>query len=102
MFPTADQIAIAVVTAAKVLGEDPEAVVHGAPGLRARHVAMDALAAAFPEARRTGLARCLGYKAPRAAQEAVVGARNSRWWNEMVADEIVGLLVADAYGEQAA
>ena len=102
MFPTADQIAIALVAAARALNEDPIAVARGVAGVRSRHVALGALVAAFPDARRVGLARCLGYPTPPSAQAAVIHAKKARWWNELLVDEIVGALVAEQYGDRAA
>ena len=101
MFPTADQIATALVTASRFFGEDPIATASGEMGMRSRHVAMDALVRAFPKARRAGLGRCLGYGTPRAAQAAVITARKGKWWSDDVVDEVVGALVGDQYGEQA-
>jgi hypothetical protein len=100
-FPSADEIATAVVTACRLTGEDPVACVRGELGVRGRHVALDALLAAFPEARREGLGRCLGYGSPRAAQGNLIGARKLRWWRDDWADETLGALVASQYGERA-
>jgi hypothetical protein len=102
MFPSADQIATAIVIAGRLTGEDPVAVASGEMGLHARHVAMDALCRAFPDARRAGLGRCCGYGTPRAAQAGVIAARKARWWSDIHVDEVVGALVADRYGEQGA
>lgn len=101
MFPSADQIATALVSAGALLGEDPIATASGEMGMRSRHVAMDALMRAFPDARRAGLGRCLGYGTPRAAQAAVITARKGQWWSDDHVDEVVGALVGDRYGEQA-
>ena len=57
---------------------------------------------AFPEARRAGLARCCGYATPRAGQAHVIQAHKLAWWRDEHVDEVVGVLVADRYGEQAA
>ncbi len=101
MFPSADRIAIALVTACRLAGGDPAAAARGLPEQRGRHVALAALLEAYPEARRASLARCCGYPAPRAGQAAVITARKSKWWNEIWVDETVGALVADQYGERA-
>lgn len=100
-FPTADQIGLAVVTAARLLGDDPEAVIKGEMGCRSRHVVMDALMITFPTANRTSLATCLAYPTPRAGHSAVITAKKSKWWSDVHVDEVVGVLVAPAYGEQA-
>jgi hypothetical protein len=101
-FPTADQIALAIVTAARLTGEDPEAVLRGEYGVRARVYAMSGLLLAFPKARRVGLGECLGYPTPRAAQASVISSSNTKGWREEWADEVLGALVAPLYGEGAA
>ncbi|RWG55860.1 MAG: hypothetical protein EOQ64_15460 [Mesorhizobium sp.] len=101
MFPTADQIALAIVMACRPHREDPVAVCSGELGMRARHVAMEALIIAFPDARRVGLGKCLAYGTPRSAQGQVIGAKKGKWWSDDHVDEIVGALVAEQYGEQA-
>jgi hypothetical protein len=101
MFPTADQIALAIVTACRLFGEDPFAVCSGELGMRARHVAMEALVIAFPEARRAGLGECLSYGTPRSAQGQVISAKKGKWWSDDHVDEVVGAVVAEQYGDQA-
>lgn len=100
-FPTADHVAIAIVTAARLVGENPLEVVGGGYS-HARHIAMEALVIAFPDARRAGLGRCCGYPVPRAAQAGVFHAKRTRWWSDDLVDEVVGAVVAERYGEQAA
>lgn len=104
MFPTADQIATAIVTACQLTGDDPIAVVKGArgPRARARHVAFDALIEVFPAATKVRLARCLGYSTPATAPGNLVNMfRKLKWWRDEWVDEVVGAVVADQYGEQA-
>lgn len=100
-FPSADHVALAIVTAARLVGEDPLEVVGGGKS-RARHLAMEALVMAFPDARRAGLGLCCGYPVPRAAQAGVFHARRTRWWRDELVDEVLGAVVAEQYGEQAA
>lgn len=108
MFPTADQIAIALVTACIAVGYgDPELIASKrqmGDRARARHVAFAALIDVFPDARKAGLARCCGYGTPDAAFGNLKNQfrGKSRWWNEDWVDEVVGALVADQYGERAA
>lgn len=105
MFPTADQIATAIVEACRLTGEDPIALVGGERGhkARARYVALAALMEAFPEAPKTGLARTLAFPTPKAAAGNLSHqARKCLWWREEFVDEVVGALVAEQYGEQAA
>ena len=59
-FPSANIIARAIVTAAREMDEDPEAIVLRLPRHRSRYYAMFALAHAYPEARKSSLARCCG------------------------------------------
>jgi hypothetical protein len=104
MFPTADQIAMALVTACRLTGDNPIAVVQGerGPRARARHVAFDALIEAFPDARKVGLAKCLGYSTPATAPSNLkIIFRKLKWWRDEWVDEVVGALVAEQYGEQA-
>lgn len=100
-FPDALVIARAIVEACRLFGEDPEAVAQGQSS-RARHVALDALLAVYPEANRTHLARCLGHRDPRNGMGHLISARKARWWSDMAVDEVVGALVGDRYGERAA
>jgi hypothetical protein len=100
MFPTADQIATAIVTACRLTGEDPIAIIEGERGhrARARHIAFDALIEAFPQAKKVGLARCLGYSTPaKAPSNLVYVFRKLQWWRETWVDEVIGALVADQY-----
>jgi hypothetical protein len=100
-FPGAPAIARAVVNAARLFGENPEQVVDPAYESRARYVAYEALREVFPEANRKKLANCLGFNAPDPSQ--VIGrARQRDWWDGMQVDEVVGALVLDSYGGQAA
>jgi hypothetical protein len=101
MFPSADTIATAIVAASRLTGEDPIALAMGEMGIRARHIALDALLSAYPDARREGLGRCLGYGSPRAAQGNLIGARKLKWWRDDWADDVLGTLVADRYGARA-
>lgn len=98
-FPSADQIALAIVRAAVASSEDPLGMPRGNAS-HARHMAFDALREAFPDARREGLATCLGYLKPQNAAAFVSTGKTCKWWNWNLVDEIVGELVADQYGEQ--
>lgn len=94
MFPNSDQIALAIVTACRLTGEDPADVCAGRLGCKARHVAMDALRCAFPQARKVGLARCLGYSQPHNQGSNIIMARKAKWWREVWVDEVVGAMEA--------
>lgn len=101
MFPSADQIAMAIVTACGFTGDRPVATAL-CQASRGRHLAFAALIAAFPDARHRGLARCCGYLKPDQADNALYYARRTKWWSDDQVDEIVGVLVAPEYEERAA
>lgn len=93
MFPDADQIALALVAAARMHCEDPLAVARGVTGSRARIVAYDALRSVFPDARREGMARLVGFRDGTAGAAGVAVAKRARWWRDEAVDEIVGQLL---------
>lgn len=103
MFPSADQVAIAVVMACKFTDCNPALTVLGSASgeqSRGRHLALAALLEAFPDARTVGLARCCGYlRSSGNARSNLKIIRKGAWWNEEWVDEIVGTLVADQYCE---
>ncbi|PWJ88415.1 hypothetical protein C8D77_111138 [Mesorhizobium loti] len=105
MFPSADSVALALVTACRLTGTNPMLTALGRASnleARGRHLAFAALIEAFPEARKMGVARCCGYGKGMAAAPSNLGTfRKSSWWREDWIDEIVGALVADQYGEAA-
>lgn len=101
MFPTADEIARAIVTACRLTGDQPVATCMGQPS-RARCLAMHALMTTFPDARRESIARCCGLRKRETIHAIVGAARKASWWREEWVDEVVGALVAHQYGEQAA
>jgi hypothetical protein len=100
-FPSADQIALAIVTACRLTGENnPIGTCLRQPS-RARHIAFAALQVAFPDATQRTLARLCGYPTPAAGAANLFHARRARWWSEDPVDEVVGVLVDDSYGERA-
>lgn len=98
-FPTADEIARAIVMACRATGDNPVLTALGQKS-RARPVACAALMAAFPLARKLSVARLTGYQNVATYSGAIGMARKSTWWSDAAVDEIVGALVGDAYGEQ--
>lgn len=100
-FPTAQQLARAVVMAAQFSGEDPETILTTTVDVRARNYALAALVEAFPEALITQLANALNFAAPDRAAAILAHTRKTGWWREGHVDEIVGALVASEYGERA-
>ena len=105
MFPTADQIALAIVTACQLSGTNPVLTALGRVSQkesRGRHIAFAALTEAFPEARRIGVARCCGYGSGMgSAGSNLPTYRKAAWWREDWVDEVIGAVVAEQYGEQA-
>ncbi len=103
--PTADQVARAIVAAARETGEDPEACIIGAPGLRCRHYAMHALSRAFPAvkhnkhiwAKLTGAssnpkyfwANSVSQKFNMAAGGPRAGKRAAKWWDEAAFERVI-------------
>ncbi|WP_159728342.1 hypothetical protein [Methylosinus sp. Ce-a6] len=87
-FCTADEIATAIVAAARLEGEDPEAVARGVPGCRARWLAFAALVDAFPGNAYRAIAVGVGIF----TQSTMVGSRallasyrrgkGPIWWDE--------------------
>jgi hypothetical protein len=105
MFPTADQVALAIVVACRLAGTNPILTAMGQVAhreSRGRHIAFAALIEVFPDARRMSIARCVGYRAIGSAMANLPTYRKTEWWNELWVDEVIGALVADQYGAQAA
>jgi hypothetical protein len=91
-YPTADQIARAIVTACGLTGDKPIATCMRQPS-RARNVALQALIELFPDANRRVLGRCLGYAKPATATTTLGMARKSTWWRDEWVDEVVGAVL---------
>ncbi len=94
-FPNADQVATAIVEAARLTGENPQLCALARGGLRCRAIAMEALCLAFPTARRPGLARCVGYPKAAAFHGWLASAKRASWWREEWVDEVVGALIGE-------
>jgi hypothetical protein len=106
--PTADQVACAIVAAARETGEDPIACARGLGELRCRHYALHALCHVFGDpALRTPIARMVGSPSkPSAFYRASVwyvlgegpqGAKVKKpWWDAAVLGRVI-----DALGEVA-
>ncbi|GLQ09215.1 hypothetical protein GCM10007913_11470 [Devosia yakushimensis] len=100
--PSAQTIARTIVVAAQMTGEDPEAIIGTRQHFRGRLIAYAALLIVFPGHSPGATAALLNFAETRNAQSRLAAARRSAWWNEDRVDELVGELVADQYGEQAA
>ena len=98
----ADEIALALIEACKLTGEDPLAAIASpqeslAYGYRARMIALEALREAFPHCSKSGMARSLGLK-NHDGNTASMGLSNEKGrfgleWPEMAIDEIIGSLL---------
>ncbi len=91
-FPTADHVACAIVAAARLTGEDPEACAYGRAMLRCRMIAFELLRADFPDVQPARLAPLVGVPRhpPKVAQNY-----NSRPRSIKLAAEVS--LARDAY-----
>jgi hypothetical protein len=103
-FPTANEIAQAVIEASRHFGENPDEIANPASAMRSRWIAFDALREAYPDADRKRLAHCLCISTDaqiRSYSAVLSNYRRAPWWSDRLVDEIVGALVAEHYGEQA-
>lgn len=100
-FPTAEQIATAVVAAARLTGDDPVEVLTVTTGFHARHLAFAALREAFPRATAKAIAAALTYSVPDSAVSMLDSAQRASWWREDWVDDVVGAIVSERYGAQA-
>lgn len=75
-FPSADDIAIAIIAACRQTGENPEDVALGSVAQRARRYAYKVLTTQFPLARKIGLAKAVGAS----AFEAYPYAKPESWF----------------------
>lgn len=96
-FPSAHGVAMALVTAAKLTGEDPIAIARGKKRSRARFVAIAALKEVHDKTPFTVLGRCYGVgpKSILSTTTSLYAMRKSAWWSEDWVDEVVGALVGD-------
>lgn len=93
-FPNAGEVATAIVAAARLTGEDPVACIAGAPALRCRAIAFEALRLVFPDARVAGLGRCVGWQ-PSSTHGQIASAKSRSWWSDDAVDEVVGALIGE-------
>lgn len=87
MYPSADQVARAVVAACRLTGDGPMATCMRQPS-RARNIAMQVLMDRFPDAKRQTLARLVGYPKPVAGTSTLAMARKSAWWRDEWVDDV--------------
>lgn len=98
VYATADQIAHAVVAAARLTGADPvglyavETGKHSAMA-RARAIAFVALCEALPSVRRKTIEHALGYAAG-SCSNVHTYRKTASWWREDWIDEVVGAILA--------
>ncbi len=98
-YASADQVARAIIAAARLTGADPLAIfeqtkahVSGDPKVRARYLALAGLLAAFPELPRAAAARCVGC-GPTGEKNAWKILQAS-WLRDDWVDEVVGAILA--------
>ena len=97
-FPTANQVAAAVVAACRLTMDDPVELMGQRRHFHGRYLALSAMREAFPRMRAVDLARLLNFGDPERATVALSSIQRSSWWNEEWVDEVVGALVHDRYG----
>jgi hypothetical protein len=99
--PTAYQIAVAIVAAARECGVDPEGVANGLHGpnfketSRARGYAAIAIRTVFPDAKLTAIARWVGAGSPRVYVTILDRDRRDnrlRWWDDGVLERVTAVL----------
>lgn len=94
VYPTADQVAHAIVAACRLTGEDPIMLARGKKGMRARSYAFSALCELFPDAPAARVAVILGVISPAATMfvaNARIGRAKSSWmknWHATVRDAV--------------
>jgi hypothetical protein len=89
IWPTADEVAHAIIAASRLEGEDPIAVLKGRDRSRARVYAFAALAYRFPQVQQWRVAMLTGVSEDRAASTVIAilntvrdaKGKNARWWN---------------------
>ncbi len=83
-YPSADEIAVAVVAASKLHGDDPiDMICNRWLRARARYVAMAALLEEFPDAPSGSIAKCIGFASFSSAKSNVERyARKTSWWRD--------------------
>lgn len=94
-YPTAREIAVAIVAAAKIRGEDPVDTFHGVNGMRGRFFAFVALHQAFPSVSALSLTRRVGLSEPRiSAKTLVASCTHKAWWSRADLKDVSEALAA--------
>jgi hypothetical protein len=97
-FCTADEIATAIVAAARLEGEDPEAIARGAQPSRARWYAAAALFDAFPDNDYRAIALGCGFltQSTMVSSRSLVGSyrrgKGAKWWDESRVEVVAAAL----------
>jgi hypothetical protein len=99
LYASADQIARAIVAAARLTGADPLKIYEPSPATgnplsRARFLAFAGVLAVFPECRQTALGRLLGIPSSEKIKWNFGQARSAKWWREDWVDKVVGVILA--------
>ena len=105
MTPTAAEAAAAILAACKETGEKPIDIVSAKIGGRARHYAMHAIIAVFPEIPRKNAARLVfcpgkpgmfyGNSWSQVAKPVGDGRRVAAWWDDAVFERVIEAVLAE-------
>lgn len=96
IFPTAHEIATAIIAAASLHQEDPIATLQGAHDRRGRYLAFAALIEAFPSVQRYKLAGFCGFgKSSTKASSNLTLARKWAWWRDSDLGTVKAALAAE-------
>ena len=96
MFVCADKIALAVVTAARLTGDNPLEIFMPNEARRTRGLACVALQTVYPNAKKAAIGRCVGYMGDGGKGAAnAYKCKDTKWWREEWLDEVIGTLVGE-------
>lgn len=102
IYPTAREVAVVIVAAARLYEDDPILTIEGANAARGRWLAIAALQGAFPETDRAWIASICGlspgYRSEQAhaeiKQKRSPGRYGARWWREADLETVKAALAA--------
>lgn len=95
-WPTPREISLALVTAARLHGEDPVRTFEGAHAMRGRYIALAVLIEAFPSAPKYALARRCGFRpsSNKASSNLRLARSSWGWWSESNLEAVRAALAA--------
>lgn len=94
-FPTAREIAVAVVTAARLHDDDPVLTIEGAMGVRGRWLAIAALIDRFPGVPPASIGLWCGIRGGVLVKGALKEKLRANWWNYAHAESVAKALAAE-------